>query len=105
MPDFDPRVSNLEQSLRVLTDQVTRLAGAMERVAVMEERNQNIIERLNRQEGYFQSRFDDITKVHSETQNKLDELNARVIWWIACSMTVLGIANFVGPYVIRSLLG
>jgi uncharacterized protein YdcH (DUF465 family) len=42
----ESRLRSIEASLHILTEQVTRMAGLMERLAVIEERNQRLEDRI-----------------------------------------------------------
>ena len=99
------RLDSLEVAVRSMSDRVVQLAGYMERLVVLEERNSFMSEQLKEvKEGVKQS-IDDVKAQNAKLEEKFNSLNTQVVRLITIMSIASTAVGIIAPFVVRHYFG
>lgn len=99
------RLDSLELAVRSMSDRVLQLAGFMERLVVLEERNGFMNEQMKENRDSFKEAIDSVRVQNTKLEEKFNSLNTQVIRLVTIMSFASTAIAVIAPFVIRHFFG
>lgn len=99
------RLDSLELAVRSMSDRVIQLAGYMERLVVLEERNGYMSEQLKEVREGFRESLNEVKAQNAKLNEKFNSLNTQVVRLVTLMSIASTAVGIIAPFVVRQFFG